>query len=235
MAKLVLSSGGTILNQFFIDKDRLTIGRDAGNDVVVDTEAASGVHAAIITIGNDQVIEDLASAGGTFVNGARVDRHILQHRDVIEFGAFSLCYLNSKASGDIDFDRTMLIAALPRRSGTSAGAAEVRIPGAASAGRADAGWPKGWLKRLSDAEDIVRLDRVVRLLGRAGGPRAVVARRPQGYFLSHVDGPAALRVNGRIIGSGPQALHDCDVVEVGDERLEFHLDPAATGSADGSA
>jgi hypothetical protein len=229
MAKLVLSSGGTVLNQYFIDKDRLTIGRGAHNDVVVDTAEASREHAAILTIGNDQVIEDLASGNGTFVNGARVDRRILQHRDVIEFGAFSLCYLNSKASADTDFDRTMLIAALPGRSGANADSANALAPGALSARRADIRWPKGWLRRLADAnaDGRIELDRVVRLLGQAGGPRAVVTRRPQGYFLSHVDGPASLRINREAIGSRPTALHDRDVIEVGDERLEFRLEPAA--------
>jgi pSer/pThr/pTyr-binding forkhead associated (FHA) protein len=227
MAKLVLSSGGTVLNQYFIDKERLTIGRAAHNDVIVDTAEASREHAAIITIGNDQVIEDLASGNGTFVNGARVDRHILQHRDVIEFGAFSLCYLNSKASADMDFDRTMLIAALPGRSGANADSAKVPAPGVPPARRADIRWPKGWLRRLADADERIELDRVVHLLGQAGGPRAVVTRRPQGYFLSHVDGPASLRINREAIGSQPKALHDGDVIEVGEERLEFRLEPAA--------
>jgi hypothetical protein len=227
MAKLVLSSGGTVLNQYFIDKDRLTIGRAAHNDVVLDSADASREHAVIITIGNDQVIEDLASNNGTFVNGTRIDRHILQHRDVIEFGVLSLCYLNSKAAADMDFDRTMLIAALPRRSSVKVDSA---VPGGMSAGRADIRWPRGWLRRFADsnAEERIELDRVVRLLGQVGGPRAVVTRRPQGYFLSHVDGPALLRINRNAVGSQPKALHDRDVIEVGDEQLEFRLEPAAT-------
>jgi pSer/pThr/pTyr-binding forkhead associated (FHA) protein len=225
MAKLVLSSGGTVLNQYFIDKDRLTIGRAAHNDVVIDATEASLEHAAIITIGNDQVIEVLANDKGTFVNGARVDRHILHHRDVIEFGALSLCYLNSKAAADMDFDRTMLIAALPRQSGAKVNSAKALAP-AVSGGRVDIRWPKGWLKPV-DADERIELDRVVRLLGQPGGPRAVVTRRPQGYFLSHVDGPASLRINREAIGSQPEALHDRDVIQVGDERLEFRLEPAA--------
>lgn len=230
MAKLVLSSGGIVLNQYFVDKNRLTIGCAAHNDVVLDAAVASREHAAIVTIGNDQLIEDLASDNGTLVNGTRIDRHILQHRDVIEFGSLSLCYLNSKAAADVDFDRTMLIAALPRRGGVKVDSAKALAPGAISAGRVDIRWPHGWLRQLTDANaDVkIKLDRVVRLLGQAGGPRAVITRRPQGYFLTHVDGPPSLRINREAIGSQPKALRDRDVIEVGDEQLEFRLDPAAT-------
>jgi pSer/pThr/pTyr-binding forkhead associated (FHA) protein len=230
MAKLVLSSGGTVLNQYFIAKDRLTIGRAAANDVVIDAAEVSREHAAIVTIGNDQVIQDLASDSGTFVNGVRVDRHILQHRDVIELGAFSLCYQNSKASAEMDFDRTMLIAALPGRPRTNDNGAKALAPGTLSARRADIRWPKGWLKPLvnTNADERIDLDRVVRLLGQAGGPRAVVTRRPQGYFLSRVDGPASIRINRKTVGSQPEALHDRDLIEVGIERMEFRHDPATT-------
>jgi pSer/pThr/pTyr-binding forkhead associated (FHA) protein len=96
MAKLVLSKGGLVLHQCFLDKDRVGVGRDAHNHVVVDDPSLAAEHAQIIPIGNDHILEDLQTAGGTFVNGNRVDRHILQHGDVIELGSFYMRYLNPR-------------------------------------------------------------------------------------------------------------------------------------------
>ena len=45
MAKLVLSKGGSVLHQCFLDKDRVGIGRDGHNHVVVDDPAVAGEHA----------------------------------------------------------------------------------------------------------------------------------------------------------------------------------------------
>ena len=87
MAKLVLSTGGTIVDQRFLDDERVTIGRDATNTVVVDDPAVAGAHAAITVIGNDYILEDLGSAAGTNVNGVPAQRRVLQHGDVIELGA----------------------------------------------------------------------------------------------------------------------------------------------------
>ena len=69
----------------------------------------SDLHAAIVPVGNDHILEDLKSANGTFVNGTRMRRRILQHGDVVELGAFNLRYLNPKTTTEADLDRTMLI------------------------------------------------------------------------------------------------------------------------------
>ncbi|TMH58212.1 MAG: FHA domain-containing protein, partial [Betaproteobacteria bacterium] len=66
MAKLVVSSGGAIVHQCFLDQERLNVGRQADNQVVIDDPAVSEKHAAIIPIGNDHVLQDLQSVGGTF-------------------------------------------------------------------------------------------------------------------------------------------------------------------------
>ena len=112
MAKLVLSSGGTVVHQRFLEQARITIGREAGNDIVVEDPAVGRAHAAITAIGNDYILEDLRSVNGTVVNGAPVQRRILQHGDVIALGVFHLRYVDSKASSDIDLERTMLISGL---------------------------------------------------------------------------------------------------------------------------
>jgi pSer/pThr/pTyr-binding forkhead associated (FHA) protein len=228
MAKLVLSKDGTVLYQCFLDKDRVGVGKDAHNHVVVDDPAVGGEHAEIIPIGNDHILQDLQTPGGTSVNGERVDRHILQHGDVIELGSFYLRYLNPRVSGAIDLERTMLIAGLyaadsAANDGAGSGTAEARIP---SARAPQARFPKGRLKALVGKHrgKVVELDRVVAALGRRGDRMAVIARRPHGYFITHVEGRRYPRVNGQSIGKDARLLQDGDVIEVADDTVRFSQD-----------
>src|SRR5512136_2145726 len=105
MAKLVLSANGAIVHQRFLGQDRVRIGREPDSELPIDDPGVSPRHAIIVSIGNDHILEDLQSEAGTFVNGTRISRHILQHGDVAQFGAFYLRYLNPKASADADLER----------------------------------------------------------------------------------------------------------------------------------
>ena len=224
MAKLVLSKDGSVLHQCFLDKDRVGIGRAAHNHVVVDDPAVSDEHAEIIPVGNDHIVQDLRTAGGTFVNGERVDRHILQHGDVIELGGFYLRYQNPRVSGPIDLERTMLIAGLHGAGGggVSSGrpSVEARVP-SSRLGRVR--FPSGRIEILAGARagSIVELDRVVATLGKRGDRLAVLTRRPQGYFITHVEGRHYPRVNGRSVGKDVRMLQNGDIIEVADEKVKF--------------
>ena len=57
----------------FGEKTQLTIGRDASNDVVLDTPAVSRYHAQVERVGQRYRVRDLRSSNGTFVNGVRID------------------------------------------------------------------------------------------------------------------------------------------------------------------
>ena len=55
-----------------LERERLTIGRDEANDVVLDDQTVSRVHAVFEQYGTAWVVRDVGSANGTFVNGDRV-------------------------------------------------------------------------------------------------------------------------------------------------------------------
>ncbi len=223
MAKLVLSAGDSVLFQCFVDKERLTVGRDARNPIVIDDPAVSREHAAIVPVGNDHILEDLESANGTFVNGKRVTRRILQHGDVMAFGRFHLRYLNTRAASGIDLERTMLIAGLARTADAGDAEADVQVP-SAHAPRTRLPKARVMMLRGSRSGSVIELDRVVATFGKPGRQLAVILRRPIGYFVTHVEGRRHARVNGRPIGDEPRLLGNGDVVDVGDEKLEFLLD-----------
>jgi len=62
------------------------IGRQADNDLILRDSRASRVHARIVRDGGEYTIEDAGSRHGVYVNGKRVETHLLRNSDRIEFG-----------------------------------------------------------------------------------------------------------------------------------------------------
>ncbi|MGH2500125.1 MAG: FHA domain-containing protein [Candidatus Limnocylindria bacterium] len=68
-----------------------SLGRDAGNDIVVNDEAASARHAVVSYVDGDWWIEDAGSTNGTIVNGTRIwDRERLHYGDEVSIGRIGL-------------------------------------------------------------------------------------------------------------------------------------------------
>ena len=84
MAKLVFRSGPLRGHVLAVEKERVSIGRDARNDVAIADDIISSFHAAIIREPDSSYwIEDLGSKNGTFLNGNRVERERLKEGDVL--------------------------------------------------------------------------------------------------------------------------------------------------------
>ena len=79
-------------NEFVFDllEDRLTLGRDTSNDIVIDNTYISGHHAEFL-MQADGLYElvDLKSSNGTYVNGKRIDRAKVKGGDRLRFGQLS--------------------------------------------------------------------------------------------------------------------------------------------------
>ena len=63
-----------------------SIGRQAGNSLVLRDNRTSRNHCQIVFENNSYAIEDLNSRHGTWVNGVQIARHVLRNSDRIEFG-----------------------------------------------------------------------------------------------------------------------------------------------------
>jgi hypothetical protein len=76
-----------------LDSERVTIGTLDSNDVVVEAEGVSRVHAAFERFGATWCVRDLGSRNGTFVNGGRViGEHALNSGDEILLGRLRLLF-----------------------------------------------------------------------------------------------------------------------------------------------
>src|SRR5258706_10104850 len=92
MAKLVISLDGRIVGNYFLDQPSFTIGSLDDNDLCLAAPGISRFHARIVSIGNDDILEDANSANGTLVNGNPIATHILQQDDVIENADYRIRY-----------------------------------------------------------------------------------------------------------------------------------------------
>jgi len=60
-------------------------------------------------------------------------------------------------------------------------------------------------------------------LGKPGVQVAVLARRPHGYFLTHVEGATFPVVNGESLGEHLRQLNDHDIIELAGVKMEFYF------------
>ncbi len=85
--------------------------------------------------------------------------------------------------------------------------------------------PLGAIQLISGASagKELELTKPLTTLGKPGVQVAVLTRRPQGYFITHVEGAQQPHVNGQSIGTAPHALKDHDLIELAGVKMEFFI------------
>lgn len=229
MAKLTISLNGAAIGHYFLEKERFVIGRRPTCDVQINDQGISKEHLAIVSVGNDQIVEDLGSTNGTVVNGQQVKRHILQNGDVIEVGRYCIKYINSKAMPDMDFDKTLMIPAFDRTKLKEEGilketTAESIETAGANARNSKGAFPLAAVRGIAGevAGQEIELSRAITRVA-SSGQSAIITRRPMGYYITHVAGKRRPIVNGKAVGDEAHALENLDQIEVGVEKLQFYL------------
>ena len=246
MAKLQFSLDGNALGEYELNKERTTIGRRPVNDIHIDNLAVSGEHAAITTIGNDSFLEDLNSTNGTLVNNKSVKKHVLHHNDVIEFGKYQLLYINptqaNTPANHGGFENTVLMrpanlklvaseaneiveeaVSLPITLEVEKAPIESESSSSVSADPADNNAKMGRLQMLNGANAgrELTLNKALNTLGKLGTQVAVITKRSQTYFITHVEGDNLPLVNSQKIGLQAHALKENDVIEMAGLKMKF--------------
>jgi pSer/pThr/pTyr-binding forkhead associated (FHA) protein len=62
-------------------------------------------------------------------------------------------------------------------------------------------------------------------IGKPGVQVAVITRRPNGFFITHVEGASFPTINGTGLGSQAQQLNDHDLIEIAGVKMEFFFRP----------
>ncbi len=85
--QLVMHSGPTPGKVFPLEGDVITIGREAGNAIIINDAEVSRKHSQFVFQGGKVILTDLGSTNGTFVDGQRLTgQHVLQSGQIISLG-----------------------------------------------------------------------------------------------------------------------------------------------------
>jgi pSer/pThr/pTyr-binding forkhead associated (FHA) protein len=219
------STNGTVVNgnpikkHFLQNNDVIELGKYKLKFIGEAAPAATGDKAdfektMVLRPGQMKAAAEQAKAGG----GAQVA--VAQRAAAVQQAAAS-----AAATGVADKDAAKPEAKPepkpePKPAPAPAPAAAAPAPAAKPGGQ-----PLGAIQLLSGANagKELELTKPLTTLGKPGVQVAVLTRRPQGYFITHVEGANRPTVNGQTIGAAPHSLKDHDVIELAGVKMEFFL------------
>jgi pSer/pThr/pTyr-binding forkhead associated (FHA) protein len=91
---LVVRKGPEVGERFYLDRPRLTIGRDPASDIFLNDITVSRAHAALEVEPHEVLVVDEGSLNGVYVNGVSVDRAVLRNGDQLQVGRFQMVFLS---------------------------------------------------------------------------------------------------------------------------------------------
>jgi len=215
-SKLVVTLDGAIINEFFINKDTISIGRKLNNDIQLSELTVSGNHSVIQSTDDETIIKDIASTNGTLLNGVRISKSKLKHGDIIQIGNYQFAY---HAAQDV-YEPTMFIKAEVE---DTKGNIEKFVPIETT------NMPLAGVRVLTGPlkSKVLELRKPFNTIGFDGEKFAIIARNPDGYTISALNDDKLKResdipvINGSSIGKNFKKLKDHDVIELLDTQIEF--------------
>ena len=101
---LLVGMQGTADSVVPLNSSRMLIGRSELADVRIDSAFVSRYHALLVRERGTDLIIDLGSTNGILLNGRRVVRATLKHRDLIQVGPARITYLNPAIAPPLEAD-----------------------------------------------------------------------------------------------------------------------------------
>lgn len=209
MSKLTLSFKDKVLKIYPLPEGEAIIGSDPACRLHIDSLAVQPRHASVTTNGETSVLSDLGSGEGTFVNGKKLSGdYTLKDDDVIRVGKHDLHFTQEVA---VETIRTEAIEEMAQGE-------ELKLEPIREL-------KSGWLQLMSgqNVGKTISLNRNLTNLGTPGVQTAVIAKRSDGYFLSHLEGDHPPTVGGVSIGDSSWHLKDGDVIQMGNVKMQFYL------------
>jgi len=96
---LIVRKGPQPGERFYLDRPKLTIGRDPESDIFLNDTTVSRDHAVLVIAAGEVSVHDESSLNGTYVNGVVVDAATLHDGDVVQIGTFQMVFASGQEAG----------------------------------------------------------------------------------------------------------------------------------------
>ena len=209
----------------------LQIGRIDDNDIIIENPSVSGHHATIESDGEAFFIADNQSSNGSFVNNQLVIYRRLDHKDIITIGnqPMIFAYLDEEtppvASAEDEGLKTIAIDTSKHRSLLAKGVSNI-------VSQKSEKKLVGILTSVEDSKDEFELNNKITKIGKSptsdivvrgflvAKTAAIIVKKEQGYYLSHVKGRAKPKIYSQTVTS-EVLLKEYDLIEIGSAKLQF--------------
>lgn len=208
MARLIITHQGTVIKEYELSKEKITVGRKPTNDIVLDDPTVSGTHASFLHM-KQTFVEDMNSTNGIKLNGKKVNKRQLKHGDLVLIGQHEFKFIDDAVQ---DFEQTVVIAAPVQQAKEEKKTVTVTANAVITAGA-----KKG---------ESIALNKPYTKLG-SENQVAVIARRGESYYLmpmSSGEQGESPKLNGRQIGAESMLLNDGDLIDVATTQLQFKIE-----------
>jgi len=242
MAELFLKFEDRVLQELLLSGATVTIGRQPDNLFCIDNPAVSGYHAKVYAEGDHYVIEDIESFNGTYVNGQRISKVVLNDGDNVTIGKHTIEFRDEVrpvaapyGTPGIVFDKQRpRPPQLERTAVLDTAKAKEMLTKAAAASSAGSVVVRGIgmiqstltiVKGRTDQQRYVLTSKLTLIgnsrmagirLKRWFAPRvaALIYRAEDGYFIAASENAVKIRVNDIVVEGGQKQLEAGDVIEL---------------------
>ena len=223
MSRLTLSFKGRVLRIFPLPQGATFIGSDPACPIHIDSLAVEPKHARIEVHGQDAILFSLNSKEGTFVNQELITEHKLKDNDLIRVGKHALLYSYEEVSQLDANESSTSIDIHPVIDELAKQQVEQHNE---QANNEHTNNKQGWLQILNGQNlgKTLSLNRSMTNLGKPGVATAVIMRRHDGYFISHLEGKKTPMVGDKAIGEHSVKLEDGDTITIGNIKMQFYLE-----------
>jgi len=192
------------IKSFAIDGD-ITVGSSPSCDIHIDSLAVQPQHAKIINSDNEFTITSMGADAEILVNGQKVSSQQLKNGDQIQVGKHTLEFAQAATPATETADSEKNV--------------DINVPVTSNRKK------EAFLQVLNgnNVGKTITLTKNLTNLGKPGVQTAIIARREEGYFLSHLEGENPPTVNSKPIGDTSYELTSGDSIKIGNIKLLFSL------------
>jgi pSer/pThr/pTyr-binding forkhead associated (FHA) protein len=201
MAKLTVYFKNKIVSSHLIETEKVRIGRDETNDVVINSPELAPVHAVLITYDDGYVIKQLNNDFPLVLNGKHTKEHKLLHSDTITAGYYDIVYSNNTAAQS----GKSVTATHKTKASYILHAANFQVISGNGLGK------------------IFHLNSPMTTFGECGSGMAGISKRKDGYFVSNLENIGTITLNDKPLGDKIVKLHHHDILVVNDTTVQFYL------------